>query len=363
MLCIRVALSVIFVKCVVAVASKLLKRFNGMLVCRFWAVSCAAMIIVYTTDDSDIRKYTEVSDGHDGKQYPHKYEPLITRKLFNQCLDVKKERGHAPTKAKAKPYTLKTIVKCGRCGRAVSSYVGRKQVYLRCAASGSKSCGNPNVAERHLIPSIEVDLGMMKIPERHIGKVIDRLKSIHENQQQFYTNSIDGNRLEYDTLKQRLSTLYEDRLDGRITAERYDEMACTIERKQQDLNDNLKDLTADNKSFLVTTSYLLDLCQRGNELFKRSNPALRQQLLQFVLSNVELNDKLLSYTINDPFREVVELNKLAAKQLTLAKWQGRQDLNLRHPVLETGALPTELLPYGVNDAQILVDTTRRAGTT
>ena len=26
-------------------------------------------------------------------------------------------------------------------------------------------------------------------------------------------------------------------------------------------------------------------------------------------------------------------------------WQGRQDLNLRHPVLETGALPTELLPY------------------
>ncbi len=26
-------------------------------------------------------------------------------------------------------------------------------------------------------------------------------------------------------------------------------------------------------------------------------------------------------------------------------WQGRQDLNLRHPVLETGALPTELHPF------------------
>jgi hypothetical protein len=26
-------------------------------------------------------------------------------------------------------------------------------------------------------------------------------------------------------------------------------------------------------------------------------------------------------------------------------WQGRQDLNLRHSVLETDALPTELLPY------------------
>ena len=30
--------------------------------------------------------------------------------------------------------------------------------------------------------------------------------------------------------------------------------------------------------------------------------------------------------------------------LHMLLWQGRQDLNLRHPVLETGALPTELLP-------------------
>ena len=28
-------------------------------------------------------------------------------------------------------------------------------------------------------------------------------------------------------------------------------------------------------------------------------------------------------------------------------WQGRQESNLRPPVLETGALPTELLPYTV----------------
>src|SRR4030088_1185535 len=29
-------------------------------------------------------------------------------------------------------------------------------------------------------------------------------------------------------------------------------------------------------------------------------------------------------------------------------WQGRQDLNLRPSVLETDALPTELLPYAAN---------------
>lgn len=38
------------------------------------------------------------------------------------------------------------------------------------------------------------------------------------------------------------------------------------------------------------------------------------------------------------------MNKIAINRYG-NPWQGRQDLNLRHPVLETGALPTELLPY------------------
>ncbi len=38
------------------------------------------------------------------------------------------------------------------------------------------------------------------------------------------------------------------------------------------------------------------------------------------------------------FAEKADFNQL------IPLWQGRQDLNLRHPVLETGALPTELLP-------------------
>lgn len=34
-------------------------------------------------------------------------------------------------------------------------------------------------------------------------------------------------------------------------------------------------------------------------------------------------------------------------------WQGRQDLNLRHLVLETSALPTELLPFASNSITYL----------
>ena len=86
-------------------------------------------------------------------------------------------------------------------------------------------------------------------------------------------------------------------------------MAKQITKKQQELNDLLKLLTNDNKQFQVTASYLLDLAQRADQLFKESDEGLRQKLLEYVLSNIELKDKKLSYILNDPFKTIVETKK------------------------------------------------------
>ncbi|MEI6229043.1 MAG: hypothetical protein WCP11_03425 [Candidatus Saccharibacteria bacterium] len=89
----------------------------------------------------------------------------------------------------------------------------------------------------------------------------------------------------------------------------HDEIANELEARQQVLNDRLIKLTKDNKSFQVTASYLLDLAQRASELFKCSNNELRQKLLDYIISNVELNDKKLSYILNDPFKTIMEQKK------------------------------------------------------
>lgn len=140
----------------------------------------------------------------------------------------------------------------------------------------------------------------------------------------YYSKSVEQTRRKYDSLKNKLNTIYDDRLDGRITPQRFDELASSIEREQQNLNDKLKGLTKDNKSFQVTASYLLDLAQRANELFKCSNYDLRQELLSYMLSNVELNDKSLSYILNDPFRKVIEQNRNARREPKSDLWQGKR---------------------------------------
>lgn len=119
-----------------------------------------------------------------------------------------------------------------------------------------------------------------------------------------------------------MKTLYYDRMDGRITQEFHDEIASELESKQQILNDRLKKLTKDNKSFQVTASYLLDLAQRAEELFKCSNYELRQKLLSYMLSNIELLDKKLTYTLTNPFDIMLRQNKKAQEEPISNIWQG-----------------------------------------
>lgn len=246
---------------------------------------------------------------HAGREYPHKYEPLISRALFNQCQAVREQRKHEKTKYDSKDYTFKKIVRCGNCGRAVSPFKARNTVYLRCASGGK--CGNPNTAESLVIDGVAADIGNIDIPEQFLNKVIAELRKRHDNQQLYYTQNIEQTRKEYDGIKEKMRRLYHDRLDGRITTDMHDEIANELEARQQELNDRLKLLTSDNKSFQLTASYLLDLAQRAEELFESSDDRLRNKLLGYILSNIELKDKKLSYILNDPFKTIVEAKKQA----------------------------------------------------
>jgi site-specific DNA recombinase len=230
---------------------------------------------------------------HNGRQYPHKYEPLISRELFNACRDVQQKRKHDKTKYDSEWFTFKKIVKCAKCGRAVSSYYAKSQVYLRCSGSGLNSCGNPNTAQKLVITDVVDTVEKVKIPEVWIPKVIEELRSRHENQQLYYTQNIQQTRDEYDKLKGKMVKLYDDLLEGHITQDFHDGFATRLERQQQDLNDRMKKLTGDNKSFQITASYLLDLAQRSAELFQSSKPELQQKLLDYLLSNLLLDEKKL----------------------------------------------------------------------
>lgn len=261
-----------------------------------------------------------------GEKYEHKYPPLITKRLFDACQRIREQRHDVHTAYASKEFTFREIVKCKVCGCTVSSFKARNGVYMKCSGAKGK-CGNMNTAQSLVMPDILNLVSLVPPPEGAIDLIVGELKKRHNHQQKFFDNNLEQVRKEYDGIKARLKNLTYERLDGRIPAELYEEMVTELTARQKELEEKMSSLTDSNKSFMVTASYLLDLAQKLTYLFENSSERLQQKLLKFVLSNIELFDKRLTYIVNDPYKTFIELNKKALDGPNSANWCGSGDSN------------------------------------
>jgi site-specific DNA recombinase len=259
-----------------------------------------------------------------GKLYPHKYQPLISKQLYNKCQDVRDQRYDKRTAYRSLPFALNNLASCKECGCTVSSFNARNSTYIKCSKAKYK-CGNLNTSQALVMPLLQETVSLIPLSNAQIDALIRELKIRYSSQQVDMTKRIETVRSEYDTITKRLKTLTYERLDALsngkgVSSELFDEMVEEMTNRQQVLNHELIRLTDSNKGFIVTASYLLDLAQRANELFMGADNQLKQKLLRFLLSNVELYDKKLYYIVNDPYKSFIELNKMGSNTSDSLNW-------------------------------------------
>jgi site-specific DNA recombinase len=256
---------------------------------------------------------------HNGTSYKHHYEPLVSRALFNRCKLVRDARKSMKNKWDSIDFNLGNIVTCDKCSRSISPFRSKNLVYLKCA---NPLCTNPNTAESLVMDSIESVVKSIQIPEDLMNKVIVELKNKHDSQQKYYVQSISSIRKEYDDIDKQLEGWFGKLVNNRISPEMHDRIVDALHQKQSDLNDKLDILTNGNKDFHVTASYLLDLVSRIEELYACADEGQRSKLIGFLLSNLKLNDKKLSFTVNYPFDKVIEEKQKAPEGAESLIWCG-----------------------------------------
>ncbi|HET9722077.1 MAG TPA: hypothetical protein VFP32_03575, partial [Candidatus Saccharimonadales bacterium] len=176
--------------------------------------------------------------------------------------------------------------------------------------------------ESLLLGSIEEVISQITLSDSLLQKVARELKYRHVSQHKHYSASIKELRREYDVIDNKLGMWWERLVDDRIEPEKYDIIVQTLTKRQEAVNDKLDILTKGNKDFLLTCSYLLDLANRAEELFKNGNEAQRSKLLSFLLSNSTLNDKKLTIAVNYPYSELIPLNRKPPEGGNSAIWCG-----------------------------------------
>ena len=256
-----------------------------------------------------------------GKLYPHKYEPLVTKDLFDRCAAVRDAASRpSAVRYSEKPFVFRGLLKCAVTGRTVTSDLKKsRHVYL--------ICRDPDDSERKLyVPEGEVLEQIMdtfrsiQIPPDLLDALLAHMKASHEAENRFHNEAIESLRREHDRIGERLDTLLDMRLDQSITQADYDKKARELKESRAEVAARIEQHQDGEGTFRTTLETLISVASRAADIFERSNIDEKRQLIAFVFSNLKLRGKKLEFALRSPFDLMVD-------RPDYASWLGDLDSN------------------------------------
>ncbi|KKS36692.1 MAG: Recombinase [Parcubacteria group bacterium GW2011_GWA2_42_14] len=84
-----------------------------------------------------------------GELHEGKYEPIITKKLFDTAQEILKQRGKPRHKQKNEPQAFCGLISCAECGMMITAEKQKGHIYYRCTKKKIK-CSQPYTREEEL---------------------------------------------------------------------------------------------------------------------------------------------------------------------------------------------------------------------
>lgn len=245
-----------------------------------------------------------------GKLYSHKYQPLITRPLFDKCQEIRNGWNKKPFKYASKPYIFRGLVRCAKCGCSMSPETAKgKFIYYSCTNARKDICSSKVYVPESafLEPVYEVLRAFKSIPQERIDKVVEGLRKSNDNKNLYHASAIQGLRKEYDIIQLKLSRLTDLLLDQSITKDDYDKKLKELKEKQHEIDSSLQNHTSADENYYITASTVFNLAKNALELFESSEIAEKRALLNYLLQNCVARQKTLSFQLRSPFDVILGL--------------------------------------------------------
>ena len=242
--------------------------------------------------------------------YPHKYQPLISKTLFDKCQEVMTGYHKKPFKYASKPFILRGMIKCADCGCTITPKTAKGHIYYHCTNYKRMHNKVPFIKEEDLMKPIYEVLRNIRLSDDKIKIITEDLRKLNEAKNEFHKKSLIALKKEYDLIGNKISRMFDLRLDDpSITKDMFNKKLKEYKERQAEINEEMQKYTDADENYYLTANTVLNLAQRAKEIFDSSEPEKKRQLLNFLLQNLELKDKKLLYKAKTPFDTVLAYSK------------------------------------------------------
>jgi len=233
------------------------------------------------------------------KRHLGKHDPLITKKLFDQVQEVFAKANH-PKETK-RQIAFAGLVKCGRCGCAMTPEVKKgKYIYYHCTQFKGK-CDNTYVREERLSQLLADVVKQVRIGREAADDIRRALLESQRDRQEYHDKAVTSLRKRYDHTQKLLDRAYEDKLSGKISEDLWRRKSVEWEGTLIDIQHQLRAHDSANVNYYETGSAIIELANEAYALYLRQNRQEQRKLLNTLLSNCTFYRGTLCPTYRKPF--------------------------------------------------------------
>jgi DNA invertase Pin-like site-specific DNA recombinase len=253
-----------------------------------------------------------------GKIYPGKQEPLITRELYNRVQDVL--HGRTVPRHNKHLFTFKGFIRCDNCGGLVTWETKKGHIYGHC-----NKYNNCPVSARYTESVLQLQFlpafARFKISNpRLLDWVKKALLESHKGDIEYSASALTELQKQIAVVQNRLDRLYDDKLDQKITEDMYQRKFEQYTNEKNIALQGIAKYSGVKDEYQELGSLLQDLSQRGEELFQKASVVQKRKIINFMLTNISIQNRLISYEYTKPFQVFLGITKFTqiveARQLT-----------------------------------------------
>ncbi|PIR37294.1 MAG: hypothetical protein COV34_03280 [Candidatus Zambryskibacteria bacterium CG10_big_fil_rev_8_21_14_0_10_42_12] len=243
-----------------------------------------------------------------GELYQHKYEPLISKFLFDRCQAVRESYHKKPFKYAGKAFVLRGLIKCAVCGCTITPEEQKGHNYYSCTNHKGIHAKRLYIKENDLLEPIYKSLESLKLSEGKINDITEDLKQLHESKNQFHEQAIVRLSKEHELIEAKIQRLWDLRLedDPCITKDLFADKLKQLKEEQTEIRMKSAQYDKADEKFYITANVVLNMVRSALDIFKSSEPAEKRQMLNFIFQNFQLSGKKLDYALREPFDSVAK---------------------------------------------------------
>lgn len=238
------------------------------------------------------------------------------RMLLDEEFDLVQEilsKGSRP-KVSINKDLLTGIMKCGECGRAITSEVktkhykngtSQKFVYYRCTKKGKgKKCSQPYIRAELLEEQILKYLGNLQLSPNFVEWAIKWLKVTHGRQEKLRKVKYKTTEQAYQEVVKKMVRLVDLTISGMLTAEEGMAKKNELELEKKRLSGELEKIDTHVSEWTTLTIQTFNLVKNIKEKFANGSIEQRKTILRVIGSNLIIKDKAIQIQSKNPFGHI-----------------------------------------------------------